>query len=286
LLPIIASQKFDAGFRYIDSGRCDPCPVNKLVCDFGGKALKEEKMMIFNKLVLLVVSFFVLVAAAPRSVVAQEAEKEAGWKFALELYLWGASIGGKTGSGSDISVDFADLLKRLNMGFMGAAAARKGKWTLLADVIYLNVQDDTRVFSGVKLNAELAGLVVNSSVGYNLVETERGRLLILGGVRYLYLDLGLGLGPLGRGNTGSNWDGVVGVKGIVNLTEKWYLAGYLDVGTGESKVTWQAIGGIGYRFKWFDVNGGYRYLRWDFDNTEIVDDLDFHGPFAGVKFDF
>jgi hypothetical protein len=89
--------------------------------------LKEIKRM---SLVL-----FILVFTLSGTVLAQEAEKDSGWQFGAEIYLWGASVGGTSGSGSDIDVDFDDLFKDLEIGFMGAFGAQKGKWMLLADVI-------------------------------------------------------------------------------------------------------------------------------------------------------
>jgi hypothetical protein len=248
---------------------------------------KASNISMFNKIVLLVVSFFFLVAVAPGSVIAQEDD----WEFGLEVYLWGSSIGGKTGSGSDLEVDFGDLLDDLNMAFMGAFGARKGKWSLLADVLYLDVEGDTTVGPGigpgVKLDLELTGWVVTPAVGYNLIETDRGRLDILGGARYLYLGTDLRLGSLPPvEDSGSFWDGIVGIRGDVKLTEKWYLPYYLDVGTGDSDLTWQALGGVGYKFNKFDIVVAYRYLYWDFADGEAIDDLDFSGPFVGFKFVF
>jgi len=72
----------------------------------------------------------------------------------------------------------------------------------------------------------------------------------------------------------------------VNLTKKWYLPFYGDVGTGDSDLTWQVLAGIGYKFKWFDVVAAYRYLDWDFDDNPAIDDLNFSGPIVGIKFVF
>jgi hypothetical protein len=246
-------------------------------------------MINFNKLASLVIlSFFIVLLTAPGSINAQEEKPTSSdeWKFALELYLWGASVGGETGNGSSISADFDDIIDKLDMAFMGAGAIRKGKWSLLADVIYLDLGDNTTVGPGVKLDANLKSWVVNSGIGYSLIDTEKGLLIALAGVRYLNADLDLSLGPRKDGDSGSNWDGIIGVKGIYNLTKNWYLWGYLDVGTGDSKITYQGLGAIGYRFNWIDLNGGYRYLRWDFDNKDVIEELYFHGPFAGIKFSF
>ena len=244
--------------------------------------MKEEQMRTFNRIALLTLSIFVIATAAPVTVFAQDP----GWQFTAELYLWGASVGGKTTSGSKVDVDFSDLVKDIKMGFMGLVGVQKGKWSLWTDAIYLDVKDDTTVASGQQLSAELTGWVVTPAVGYNLVDTERVRLDILGGARYLYLGLDLRLGPNRVEDSGSVWDGIVGVRGSLNLTEKWYLPYHLDVGTGDSDLTWQAFGGVGYRFNKFDVVLAYRYLSWNFDGSHELDDLNFHGPFAGIKFVF
>ena len=242
-------------------------------------------MRTFNKIVLLAVSAFVITTVIPEAVFAQDTEKDAAWRFSAEVYLWGASVGGKTASGSDIDVDFDTILDDLEIGFMGLFGAYKGKWSLWADLIYLDVEEDTTVFNE-PLSVELSGWIITPAVGYNLVDTERVRLDVLGGARYLYLDLDLRLGPLADEESDSVWDAIVGVRGSFNLTEKWYLPYHLDVGTGDSDFTWQALGGVGYKFKWFDLLVAYRYLSWDFDDNDAVDDLDLSGPFAGVKFVF
>ncbi len=116
----------------------------------------------------------------------------------------------------------------------------------------------------------------------------KSRLDILGGARYLYLKADLGLDPLDlrTSDPGSNWDAIIGARGDVDLAEKWHLFGYLDIGTGESDLTWQAMAGIGYKFKWIHLNAAYRYLEWDFDDNAALDDLNISGPGLGIKFVF
>jgi hypothetical protein len=41
-----------------------------------------------------------------------------------------------------------------------------------------------------------------------------------------------------RWPSGNVWDGIVGIRGKVTLNEKWYLPYHLDVGTGNSEVTY------------------------------------------------
>ena len=98
------------------------------------------------------------------------------------------------------------------------------------------------------------------------------------------LDLDLDLGSLGVDESSSVWDAIAGLRGTYNLAEKWYLTGYVDVGGGGSDLTWQALGGVGYKFSKVDVVLAYRYLSYEFDDEEALDDLSLHGPFVGFKF--
>ena len=230
--------------------------------------------------------FFVLFFVAPDSLIAQETDNTDEWQFGAEIYLWGATIEGSTPSGSDIEVDFGDIFDNLEMAFMGVVGARKGKWSMFADVIYLDLEASTNVAPELRLGAEVTAWAITPAVGYNLLESDKIRFDVVGGARYLYLKPELELGSLQASESASFWDGIVGFKGHANLNEKWYLPFYADIGTGQTDLTWQLLGGIGYRFKWFDLNAGYRYLRWDFDSNEALDDLKIHGPFVGVKFEF
>jgi len=217
---------------------------------------------------------------------AEESAPEESWSFEIGLYFWGASIGGESASGSDIDVGFSDIFDSLEFAAMGLASVRWNKWSLSTDVIYLDLEKSATVAPSVVANVGLSGWVVTPFVGYNLADTERINLDILGGARYLDLDANLSVGPLRAEDSGGNWDGIIGIRGGVKLTKKWFLPYHLDIGKGGSNVTWQAFGGVGYRFKWFDLVGAYRYLRWDFDDNKAFDDLYFHGPLFGIKFRF
>jgi hypothetical protein len=223
------------------------------------------------------------------------------WEFGVEVYLWGASIGGTTSTNSGLEVSFGDLLKDLEMGFMGAVGAKKGKWLLLGDVVYLDVeQKESKTYNvanmpvPVSSKVELKGGVITLAGGYAVMQTEAHTLNLLVGARYLDLDTDLSFNvggiPEERSGSGDAWDAIIGVKGQADFAEKWYLSYYLDVGTGDTDFTWQGSAAVGYQFKPVDVVVGYRYLAWDFDDgdplAKALSDLEFHGPFAGVKWVF
>lgn len=274
-----------------------------------------------HKIVLLFLSLFILVAATPDIAAAQEAAQNDKWEFGGEIYMWAPSLHLKTASGTDVDMSFSDILDDLEMMFMGALEARKGKWFLGADVIYFDLEDKdasgiatvpigplgrSSVNVGVDADVELSAWLLTPVGGYTVIQKEKLRLDVVAGVRYLYLKavskmditeeldvelLRRGLVRTGDVNdriseSGHVWDGIVGIRGQVDLNEKWYLRYYADVGTGDSDLTWQALGDVGYRFSKVDVVAGYRYLEWDFDDDAAFDDLDIAGPFVGVKFVF
>lgn len=240
--------------------------------------------------------------------IAEEAPSDPDiWKITGEVYLWGATIDGKSAPGSDFTIDFNEILDDLEMAFMGNLTAQRGKWTLLGDVIYLKLSrsgsDAASIPVGpfnppIKVDADvdLKAWIVNALAGYNLIENEKTRLDVMGGVRYLNLDVKVKLGletagplPGVKGkvsDSGSQVDGIVGVHGRFNLTEKWYLPYYLDVGTGDSDITYQAVAGVGYEFESVDVVATYRYLKWKFDDNDVLDNLAVKGPMIGVKYTF
>ncbi len=53
---------------------------------------------------------------------------------------------------------------------------------------------------------------------------------------------------------------------------------YLDVGTGESDLTWQIMGGIGYSYQWGDIVATWRYLDWNNKPDKALQGLNLNGP--------
>ena len=58
------------------------------------------------------------------------------------------------------------------------------------------------------------------------------------------------------------------------------------MGGGESKLTWQAIAGVGYQFGWGSLVANWRYLDYDFKSGSKVENLDFNGIALGASFKF
>lgn len=226
------------------------------------------------------------------------------WHFAASLYLWGAGIGGKTTNGGDVDIGFSDILDNLDMTYMGTFEARTGKWLLAADVVYLSVSagnngDIKTPLGDIAKSSSLdeTNWVITPIVGYNLVDDSRWSLDVLGGARYYSLDATIELKASGSGplNTAPQYklsdsdhvlDAIVGVKGRVNIAQSWYLPYYVDIGGGDTNLTWQVFGGVGYQFNQLSVNAGYRYLEWNFKDSVALDNQSISGPLLGMRYQF
>lgn len=233
---------------------------------------------------------------APNLASSDEAKDTREWQHALRVYLWGASLGGTAFIGQNIDVSFKDLFDNLNFGLMGSYVARRDELALFVDALYLDVSNSANgqlgPVGGVPAQAGVAlkGLVATGGVGYNNVLNDRTTLTTFGGVRGLFLDttLDLNIGPVRVPRTAkpSFIDGVIGIRGRTELSDKWSLTYYADLGAGQSDFTWQVMASVDYRLKKWDLSLGYRHLDWDFKPGKAMTSLSFSGPYIGAIYRF
>lgn len=223
------------------------------------------------------------------------------WQWSGEVYFWGPSLSGETTSGDDLSLGIDKILENLNFGLMGAVAAQRGPWTIFGDYIYLNLEDDIHTSANVvgldvkaRADIKLQGWISTAGAAYRVIEKPGYSLDVLGGGRILWLDTELDYdvssavgsidGSVSEKDTAL--DAIVGIRGEADLSDKWYLTYYGDIGAGQSDLTGQALASVNYRLGRADLSVGYRYLHWDLRDFGPIDTLDLHGPFVGVRFDF
>jgi len=236
------------------------------------------------------------------------------WQYGVFIYGYFPRISGSatfpTGQSVDITVDPNQIIHNLKFTVMGSFAAQKGPWGVFVDLLYLDVSGSksaTRALSignlpipaGVTANAnpDVRSTIWTFGPSYRLVATPEVTFDVLAGARELYLrqdlgfqfsaDVGPFVGPGRQGSVGiktTNWDGLIGAKGrfAFGNRHEWFLPYYFDVGTGQSHLTWQAIGGLGYAFTWGEVVGLWRYLDYRFSKDDTSFKL--NGPAIGVAF--
>ena len=137
--------------------------------------------------------------------------------------------------------------------------------------------------------------VISAAIGYEILRSDIQLVVVYGGARYLWFeaDLVFDLSPTLPGLPSesrkdspsfSNWDGIVGVRGKYDVTDRWFVPYSVNAGTGESDFTWDALAAVGYRFRDFNAVAGWRYLYYDIGSDTLIKELSVNGPFAGVVF--
>jgi len=255
-----------------------------------------------------------------------------GWSYAVMPYLWLPSLNGnfnygppRLGGGSP-NVDISDskILDSLDMAAMITGTARKGRWSIATDLMYLDLSSSDGKVRSVDLNpgsgpvnisttsvnasadARLKGLIWSMAGGYALIQEKQSSLDLIGGFRYLGLETTTkwnltatvtGTGPLGDTATFARngsvnqkeniWTAIVGARGHFKFGDsKWFANYYADAGAGSSVTTWQATAGLGYAFNWGDVILDYRYLHYAQGNDKLFKDLNLGGLAIGANIRF
>jgi hypothetical protein len=271
--------------------------------------MKSTKFVRKNSLVLSIL--LLLMFCGVNSVAANTEVIADKWQSEITIYGWFPSLDGDLkydlGGGGSVTVDTSQILDSLNFVFMGTYEGRYNKWSFGADILYMDVSgsENTTVNvspgpgPGVPVSVSaglgLKTLVLTGVGGYDVVQTNKARLALIGGVRYLELDADVNLTVTGLSPTPipanlsesvGILDGIIGIKGAFMLNEHWYVPYYADIGTGDSKMTLQLFAGLGYMFHWGDIRLGYRYMEYDQDDDKFLQDLAFSGILLGVGFRF
>jgi hypothetical protein len=237
------------------------------------------------------------------------------WQVTATIYAWVPTIDstvnypGDNGS-TNMHVSMSDVLSHLKMTFQGSLDVHNGRWGIFNDIVYVDlggVESKSRNFSvgdveipvtaTADLSLDLKSLIITAAGEYRVASDPAWTVDLLGGARMMQMkptldysitgDLGSVVIPGREGSKKvdeSNWDGIVGVKGVYAFGDdsKWSLPFYLDVGTGESQLTWQISAGIGYSYNWGSMFATWRYLDYNFQSGKSLDDMSMNGPMLGV----
>jgi len=255
----------------------------------------------------------VLCAAAAQ---AAEDPYDGNWHFDFAPYLWLPSLDGTLrfdlpNGSPDVDVRAGAILEELHFGFMGAGDARKGNWSVFTDFIYLDLSTDNSTVRSVTSpggiveipvdtgsQSGLKGYLWTLAASYTLFHGSAVSFDVFAGFRDAQLKPSLDwqfAGPLGffpqSGSTSDTfvvWDGIIGLKGKIRLSQSgtWFIPYYADVGWGSYSSTWQALIGVGYAFDWGDMHLTYRHLHYNTDGNRLIDDLSLSGPALGATFHF
>lgn len=274
--------------------------------------------------------FFLMAAVLAISAIPASAQTANDrWTYSLQPYVWLPGVKANLnygpppagGNSPNVTMDTGQLLEAVDMAAMMTGEARKGRWLVGLDAMYLDLGHlDSRVasvdfnpgtgpvnVSTANLNAggatDMSGTLLTLSGGYAVINEKRNVMDVIAGLRYFrmhaHTDWTLSAvvaGPAGSAafartgaadKTDDVWAGIVGVKGRMMLgAGDWFVNYYADIGSGSSARTWQASGGIGYAFKWGDAVLDYRTLHYNVGGQSLIDELTLSGLSLGARFRF
>jgi hypothetical protein len=254
-----------------------------------------------------------LAALASADASAQTADT---WKWQASIYAYLPDISGSTtfpqGSGGGATLDAEKILDSLKFTFMGNLEASNGRWGGYTDVVYMDLGNGKSGFrdftlggsslpAGADANAhyDLKGWAWTLAGTWRIASDASTRTDLIAGARLLDMkqtfsyEITGNVGPIPlpqRAGTSeaklSNWDAIIGLKSRYALGEerKWFIPVYADIGTGESSLTYQLMGGIGYSFKWGEVVAAWRYLDYDMKSGKKIENMTFNGPAIAAVF--
>ncbi len=283
-------------------------------------SLTRRQLFVMGMVFLAAIS--ALIYSAPAQ--AQSNAPVDQWTFSVTPYLWLPNVNGTlkysippgAGGSPEVEAGPNDYLQNLQAVIMISGEARRDRWSVFTDIIYLAFADedssvkavdfgDSRVSSSVNVatSSSLRGTAWTLGAGYAVETGHAVTLDVIGGLRYFELAASTDwqlesviTGPGGgqtfprTGGISENltfWDGIIGVRGRIPLgSSHWSIPYYLDLGVGSSNWTLQGLLGIDYSFKWGGVTLAYRNLYYDQKDDKLLQDLRFTGPALGVTIRF
>ena len=215
------------------------------------------------------------------------------WTVELTPYLWAAGLDGNTaadGTGSEIDTDYKFFsLDNLDFALGTAVEARKGRWGVLGDAMYVEFSDefDRAPNSEVELSGGVFDMV-------GLMAASNGRPLeLVFGLRYVALKSTVDIAPVPRAEARESWlDPIIGLRYAYNFNDRWSVALRGDVGgAGISSHSSELATNVSAIFGWrisdkVTLRGGYRMLQMDFDGDDLVLDATLQGYIVGASWAF
>jgi hypothetical protein len=248
-----------------------------------------------------------LLAVSSFSAADQTSDDE--WEFsASPLFLWGMNIDGDATIGdvtAPLDLDFNnDILENLELVLTFHFEARKGKWSILSEVQYADLEPSATISqdnppASAKDDITFKDYLFEVGGGYAFYESAKTRLELIGGARYnrQELEVKVGLAPPGpedpilvdKKNDDDWWQPFAGGRLFYSLTENWTFAARADYGYADSDNTVvNASFFFDYQFNdWGSLMAGYKYMDFDYDNglkgnNHYAYDATQEGPLLGL----
>jgi len=245
------------------------------------------------RLALVAGAFAAAACSLPTGAVAADDDR---WTFNGGPYVWGAGIRGHVGhsrTGTQfIKSDFSDIARTVDMSVMLMGEARRGPYSVLTDLMYIDTDTRNRLPAGAPASKlEVEGKTASGFLGggYTVLGDEHRRLDVAGGVRVWYSSTTISLhgGPAGglSGSDKATWaDAMAGLRGHYAVNERFWLSSWGMAGAGQSREDWDLAALAGWEFlPGFSAVAGYRAMGVNYRHDGFVYDIVQKGPLLGIS---
>jgi hypothetical protein len=247
-------------------------------------------------LFLFSICLFMLGAVSPAS--SEVVEKSEHWKSFAAIYGWVPAFTGDVKIKAlefDLDTTYSDTLENTKFFFMGHYEGFKGRWGIMVDGMYAQLEKDkdhsggaipgTRQF---KLTQSLIELAIPYRLTWNPVVAD---VFVGGRYNYIYGEIGIPSVPVKRDDTLAFVDPIVGGRVFFPLAKSWTLGLRGDLGgfgignasdlaaNGNVSINWQLN-------ELFSLHGGYRALYMKYNSGDNEWNATQHGPWFGLGFSF
>jgi hypothetical protein len=219
------------------------------------------------------------------------------WDFSLAPSAWGAGLDGDVQIGpltEELRVNYGDRFGGAELGGSLAFEGNNGRYGFIVEGLSLDVSGGAEppdIFNEVA-DTELDHLIV-MAMGTYRVRPVRPSIDFVLGVRYIGVDVDMRILDiddgllLRQGSTDHDWvDAVLGARVTHDFGDRFRALGHLDVGGGESRLSYHLILEAGYRFS-KSVTGtfGYKLISTDYEVSSFnYSTVKIGGPYVGAKF--
>lgn len=216
------------------------------------------------------------------------------WEFEGSIYLFTAETDVTIGD-LEGTLSFSDAVDNLDLAFMGAFGARKGRLSFLADYMLTDLSFGNTTsgpaFSG--LNTKLKTQVFSGYAAYSVYQNPKVNVDLAAGFRWFDTSTTMTLTPglvAGRSvSADDSWvDPVIGFRTEFAFSEKWSGTVFADYGGFSSdSETWQILLTANYNVNdnWV-ARFGYRQMSVNHDIDGSNFSFEQSGPIFGATYRF
>jgi hypothetical protein len=220
------------------------------------------------------------------------------WHFNVAPYIWMPGINGEVSVANlppvQVDASFSDILENLDMALQGRFEARKDRFGIAADFVWMNLGVEAAQTPVADFTVDFRQFVAEGVVFYRAMSGGRAdnpaHLDVLAGVRYTTSRTRLDAQSGGGNEFDSDFqdldwvDALGGLKFRAPLGAKVSILGRADIAGFGSDFTWNLEGDLAFlATTHWTFGAGWRYLDIDYDKGDGIERRQLQLAYSGPR---